>query len=195
MSEFLPETVAADGVLPENAVPALPAVSTTGNAVASARAIRFFALVALFTVVADQLSKAWIRACVPLNGAPHEVVPGWLDFSHILNKGAAWGMLSGQRFFLIGITIVVMFIVAQMAREFAPHSALARFGLGLILGGAVGNLIDRIATGAVTDFIDLGSPVEFIRTFPVFNLADSALTLGVVLLILDILLNRRLKAA
>jgi signal peptidase II len=171
------------------AMPLLPGL----QAAASARAMRFFAMVATLTVVADQLSKAWIRATVALNGDSTAVIPGWLDFSHILNHGAAWGMLSGQRWFLIGVTMVVMVIVSQMAREFAPHSALARLGLGLILGGAVGNLIDRIAAGAVTDFIDLGSPIEFIRTFPIFNLADSALTVGVVLLMLDIVLNRRLK--
>lgn len=169
-------------------------LSSGVQAAASARAMRFFTLVATLTVVADQSSKTWIRANVALNGNSKVIIPNWLDFSHILNRGAAWGMLSGQRWFLIGVTVVVMLIVSQMAREFAPHSVLARTGLGLILGGAVGNLIDRIAAGAVTDFIDLGSPIEFVRTFPIFNLADSALTVGVILLIFDILLHRRLKA-
>jgi signal peptidase II len=121
----------------------------------------------------------------------HEIVPGWLNFSHIVNEGAAWSMLSGQRWFLVGVTFVVMFIVVQMAREFAPHSVAARLGLGLILGGAVGNLIDRICAGAVTDFIDLQTSIGWIRTFPVFNVADSALTVGVILLLCDVLLNHR----
>ena len=159
---------------------------------ASPRALRVFALIALATVVADQLSKIWIRSWLPL-GDEYELIPGLLSLSHILNYGAAWGIFSGQRWFLIGITVVVMVVVSQMAREFAPHSAWARIGLGLILGGAVGNLIDRLHIGAVTDFVDLGTSFEFIRTFPVFNLADSALTIGVILLIFDILLHRRLK--
>jgi signal peptidase II len=158
----------------------------------SARALRIFALVALTTVIADQLSKMWIRSWLPLGGE-HELIPGWLSLSHILNYGAAWGMLSGQRWFLIAVTLVVMVVVSQMAREFGPQSGSARLALGLILGGAIGNLIDRIYAGAVTDFIDLGTSIHFIRTFPVFNLADSALTVGVILLLFDILLHRRMK--
>lgn len=155
-----------------------------------ARALRVFAWLSLAVIVADQISKAWIRSWLPLH-SEHEIISGWLSFSHVLNKGAAWGMLSGQRWFLIIITLFVMVMVWQMAREFAPHNAAARLGLGLILGGAIGNLIDRIWIGAVTDFIDLGSPIEWIRTFPVFNIADSALTVGVIILLFDFVLHRR----
>lgn len=183
-------TSAPDEVVSENG--SEPVATVAPRNAAAPRALRIFALVAFATVVADQLAKMWIRSWLPL-GSEHEVVPGVFSLSHILNHGAAWGMLSGQRWFLIGITLFVMLVVAQMARELAPESALARLGLGLILGGAIGNLIDRIMAGAVTDFIDLGTSIEFIRTFPVFNIADSALTVGVILLIFDILLNRRLK--
>jgi len=156
----------------------------------TARALRFFALVALAVIVVDQLSKAWIRSWLPLH-TRHEIVPGWLHFSHILNHGAAWGMLSGQRWFLVAVTLFVMFIVSQMARELAPHSKSARLGLGLILGGAIGNLIDRICAGAVTDFIDMQTSIEWIRIFPIFNIADSALTVGVAILLFDFLWHRR----
>ena len=182
-------TLAADEMVSQNITE--PVVTTQGDENAP-RALRIFALVALATVIADQLSKMWIRSWLPL-GDENPILPGLLSLSHLLNHGAAWGMLSGQRWFLIGITLVVMVVVWQMARELAPESPWARVGLGLILGGAVGNLIDRVMAGAVTDFIDLGTSIHFIRTFPVFNLADSALTVGVILLILDILLNRRLK--
>ena len=154
------------------------------------RALRFFAFVALAVIAVDQISKAWIRSWLPLHSG-HEIVPGWLHFSHILNHGAAWGMLSGQRWFLVAVTLFVMFIVSQMARELAPHSKSARLGLGLILGGAIGNLIDRIYAGAVTDFIDMQTSIELIRTFPIFNIADSALTVGVIILLCDFLLHRR----
>ena len=155
-----------------------------------ARALRFFAFVSLAVIAFDQLSKAWIRSWLPLHTG-HEIIPGWLSFSHILNRGAAWGMLSGQRWFLIAVTLFVMFIVSQMARELAPHSKAARLGLGLILGGAIGNLIDRIWMGAVTDFLDMQTSIEWIRTFPIFNVADSALTVGVAILLFDFLLHRR----
>lgn len=158
--------------------------------VETARALRFFALVSLAVIAVDQLSKAWIRSWLSLH-TEHEIIPGWLSFSHILNHGAAWGMLSGQRWFLIAVTLFVMFIVSQMARELAPHSKAARLGLGLILGGAIGNLIDRIWMGAVTDFIDMQTSIEWIRTFPIFNIADSALTVGVVILLIDFLWHRR----
>ncbi len=156
----------------------------------TARALRVFALLSLAVIVADQLSKAWIRSWLSL-GEEQQIIPGWLHFSHILNKGAAWGMLSGQRWFLIAITLFVLSIVSQLARDFAPHSAMARLGLGLILGGAIGNLIDRIWAGAVTDFIDMQTSIEWIRTFPIFNIADSALTVGVAILLIEFLWHRR----
>ncbi len=179
----------SEAVLPAEKI-AIETQLVAAREVETARALRVFALMSFAVIVADQLSKAWIRSWLSLH-AEQEIIPGWLSFSHILNKGAAWGMLAGQRWFLIAVTLLVMVMVWQMAREFAPHSAMARLGLGLILGGAIGNLIDRIWMGAVTDFIDLGTPIEWIRTFPVFNVADSALTIGVIVLLIDFLWHRR----
>lgn len=193
-SDYPPEAVlSAEGIVTENRFEASEQAVAMPNVVTAedtARALRAFALMSFAVIVADQLSKAWIRSWLSLHNE-HEIIPGWLSFSHILNKGAAWGMLSGQRWFLIGITLFVLSIVSQLAREFAPHSAMARLGLGLILGGAIGNLIDRIWMGAVTDFIDLQTSIEWIRNFPVFNIADSALTVGVVILLFEFLWLRR----
>jgi signal peptidase II len=148
-----------------------------------------FGLVALVVVVLDQLCKFWIRSTLPA-GTTREVLPGWVHLSHSLNDGAAWGMMSGQRWLLILISIGVSIFIIKLAREFTARGVLALSALGLIFGGAIGNLIDRIAFGHVTDMIDLDTPLEILRTFPVFNIADSALTIGVILLILDFLLRR-----
>ena len=177
--------------MPTECVQEVPQNAVTPDAESAARALRIFAAVAMVVVALDQLTKAMIRGAIML-GDGREIVPGVLSFSHVLNTGAAWSMLSGQRWHLVGITVVVMGVVLQMAREFAPQSVAARVGLGLILGGAVGNLIDRIIAGAVTDFIDLGTSIELIRTFPVFNVADSALTVGVILMLADIVWHKRL---
>lgn len=154
------------------------------------RGLTVFALTAVFSVLVDQLSKAWIRHALPIGGEM-PLIPGWIHLSHVLNHGAAWGLLSGRRWLLIIVTLGVIGVVANLARDIAGRSRLAGVGLGLILGGAVGNLIDRAASGVVTDFIDLDTPIQFLRTFPVWNGADSALTIGVILLLIEALLQRR----
>lgn len=149
-----------------------------------------FALIALCVFALDQISKVLIRRALPLGGKT-SIVPGWLDFSHVLNHGAAWGMLSGRRWLLIFVACGVIAVVVMLAREMSARSVWARGGLGFILGGALGNLFDRIAFGAVTDFIDLDTPWRFLKTFPVWNLADAALTVGVVMLAIDFLRARK----
>jgi signal peptidase II len=148
-----------------------------------------FVVVASVVVALDQFFKLWIRRTLP-PGETIVLLPGWLHLSHSLNSGAAWGMMSGQRWLLVAISLGVSFFIVQLAREYSARGALALSALGLILGGAIGNLIDRVAFGHVTDMIDLDTPFEILRTFPVFNIADSALTIGVILLILDFLLHR-----
>lgn len=142
-----------------------------------------FLLLAALVIGADQWSKFWLRSNLAA-GDTRPIVPGWIHFSHVQNHGAAWSMLSGQRLFLVGITMAVIFIVGRLAPEILQRGILASAGLGLILGGAIGNLIDRILFASVTDFIDLDTPITWLRDFPVFNLADSALTVGVVLMLI-----------
>jgi signal peptidase II len=147
----------------------------------------FFA--AILSLVADQLSKIWIRDQLP-EGAQIDVLPGWIHLEHVRNFGAAWGMLSGQKWLLIAFTAIVVCVIGFSAREVASRGKLAATGFGLILGGAVGNLIDRVMLGHVTDFFDLDTPWPILQTFPVFNVADSALTVGVVLMLLSTFLTR-----
>ena len=142
---------------------------------------------AIAAVIVDQFSKVFVRRSLQF-GEPHAVIDGWLYFTHAQNFGAAWSVLSGQRIVLLLITLVVIGVLLGAAKELASNGLAARIGLGLVLGGAFGNLIDRLIFGHVTDFIDMGSPWHWLATFPVFNIADSCLTVGAVLLALSFLL-------
>jgi signal peptidase II len=157
------------------------------------RRLLLFTLIAFGAAILDQLSKLWVRAAIPMNGDV-PALPGWVHLTHTLNHGAAWSMLSGQRWLLVGVTIVVIGVVVTLARDFAKRGTLPVVGLGLVLGGAIGNLIDRVLAGAVTDFIDLDTPLRWLETFPVFNVADSALTVGVTLLLIYTFLGGETKS-
>jgi signal peptidase II len=144
-------------------------------------------------VVCDQITKFAIREHMDAFSAIN-IIPGWLRIIHTENTGAAFGVLAEgnpvlRSVILIGISaLVLLFVVSALLKRsasFAP--ALTRLGLGLVLGGAVGNLYDRIARGAVTDFIEV---YRGDWSFPAFNVADSAITVGAVLLLLDLLRTR-----
>ncbi len=139
-------------------------------------------------VVADQITKYLVRRSLPLHDSV-SVLPGFLDFTHVRNTGAAFGMLNTVDFPFKTAVIAVVAMgalvgVAVYARGLAHGQLLARVGLALILGGAAGNLIDRIAIGSVVDFVDVywGS-----YHFWAFNIADSAITVGVAAMILDMM--------
>ena len=139
-------------------------------------------------VVFDQLTKAVIRSKLALHDSVN-VLPGMLDITHVRNTGAAFGMLNEMQFkykaaVMVLIAIVALVAVGMYAMTLPREQRIARFGLALILGGAVGNLIDRALTGYVVDFVDV-----YWRGihFWAFNVADSAITVGVVLMLLDVM--------
>jgi signal peptidase II len=139
-------------------------------------------------VAIDQASKAMIRSMLPVHDSV-TVIKIFMDFTHVLNSGAAFGILNGADFpFKTAVIAVVataaLIGVGVYAYSLGHHQLIARIGLALILGGAAGNLIDRIATGSVVDFVDV-----YWRTyhFWAFNVADSAISVGVVIMILDML--------
>jgi signal peptidase II len=148
--------------------------------------------VAGFIVVFDQATKPLVRQALAL----HEsltIVPGFLNLTHVRNTGAAFGILNRVDLpfktpLLIGLAVVALVSIAIYAMSLPQQQRLARFGLALVLGGAVGNLIDRIRTGYVLDFVDV-----YWRDyhFWAFNVADSAITVGVVMIVLDLLLEHR----
>jgi signal peptidase II len=139
-------------------------------------------------VVIDQITKALVRARVPLYSSV-TIVPGFMDFTHVPNTGAAFGLLSATDFpFKTALIAIIatgaMVGVGLYAARLAHHQLFARTGLALIIGGAAGNLIDRVTAGSVVDFVDV-----YWRThhFWAFNVADSAISIGVSIMILDML--------
>jgi signal peptidase II len=144
--------------------------------------------VPIVIVAADQLTKAIVRSMLPLHGSV-TIVPGLMDITHVRNTGAAFGILNLTEFPFKTVVIAVIAVAALIgvglyAMSLAHHQLAARIGLALIIGGAAGNLIDRLVAGSVVDFVDV-----YWRTyhFWAFNVADSAITVGVGIMILDML--------
>ncbi len=151
-----------------------------------------FYLFALAVILLDQASKLVIIRTFRLGqGVP--VLPGFFDIVFVLNPGAAFGLLATlsdrvrNPFFILISVAAVILILAYHARYPHPHP-LVSVGLGLILGGAIGNLVDRLRYGMVVDFLDVH---VFQYHWPAFNIADSAISIGVSLMVLDMLLDWR----
>jgi len=139
-------------------------------------------------VAIDQLSKALVRANLRVYDSV-TIIPNLMDFTHVRNTGAAFGMLDASDFPLKTTVIAVIATAALIgvglySANLAAHQLLARIGLALIVGGAAGNLIDRLWFGSVVDFVDV-----YWRThhFWAFNVADSAISVGVTVMLLDML--------
>ncbi len=144
-------------------------------------------LIALLVVAADQLSKVWIRSNLLVGQSLFEA--GFFRITHVNNTGAAFGLFQGQSFLLtivalVGITVLLVYALVIYRKFPLLDNRLGRSTLGLVLGGAVGNLIDRLRFGYVTDFIDVGR-------WPAFNIADSAITVGVILFAYSFLRSAR----
>ncbi len=146
----------------------------------------FFAI-ALLVVIADQLSKAGIESNLSLGESLFDI--GFFRIVHVQNTGAAFGMFRGQPLPLavisiVGAILILLYAFIMPKRYPSMDSRLSRVALGLILGGTVGNLVDRLQFGAVTDFLD------FI-IWPAFNVADSAVTVGVIIFAYSLLLSTK----
>jgi len=156
------------------------------------------ALLAL-TVVLDQLSKSWIVAyfdaassAAPALPVPQRVVTPFFNLVLTWNRGMSFGLFNRDSPWNAALfsALAVVIVTALLIWLWRTESALVAAGIGLVAGGAVGNVIDRLRLGAVTDFLDFHWGDWHFATF---NLADSAITVGVGLLLLDALLNRREK--
>jgi signal peptidase II len=144
--------------------------------------------IALFIVVLDQVVKAIVRQHMSLDESV-TVIPGFFDVTRVHNSGTAFGFMNGTDFpfktaILACVAIAALVGLALYAASLPMEQWLARTGLALILGGAAGNLIDRITEGYVVDFVDLYYSGWH---FWAFNVADAAITVGVALMILDLL--------
>jgi signal peptidase II len=139
----------------------------------------------LAVVVLDQATKALIMAKFSMFEL-QPVIPGLFNLTYLTNTGAAFGMLAGaptiwRQVFFVGVAVVAIGVLVFSYRQFRNQGRIFAHAIGLIAGGAVGNLIDRLRFGAVVDFLDfyIGT-----RHWPAFNVADAAITIGVGLFVL-----------
>ena len=146
-----------------------------------------FYMVAVIILVADQLSKTAIRSLLD----PGQSIPetGFIRFTHVQNTGAAFGIFYGYTFILsifslIGISIMLYYAFYLHKRYPLLNSKLGAVVLGLVMGGTTGNLVDRLRLGYVTDFIDIGP-------WPMFNIADSCINVGIIIFAFILLISIR----
>ncbi len=136
--------------------------------------ITLFLAMAAVAVILDQIVKAWVRSALPKTGDTAPFIPGVLRLLHVENTGAAFSMGEGKGFFFVAIAVAI-FILALLAVWKEELSVTFALALGAVAGGGIGNMIDRLVQGSVTDFF----ATQFMD-FPVFNVADIFVTLGVI---------------
>ncbi len=159
----------------------------------SQRVIPFLAAVAVF--VFDRITKDLIKTHLS-SWNVWNVIPGLLNIVHTENPGIAFGMLADlanpwRNVILIGFSLLVLAIISAVLLRIAAQGPLLRMGLALVMGGALGNLFDRVVHGTVTDFVELHVGEHY---FPAFNVADSAITVGACLLLLDMWYSKERKS-
>lgn len=142
--------------------------------------------IALVCLVLDQLTKLWVVARLDVHESV-PVVPGFFDLVHALNRGAAFGFLNRtdihwQTGFFITASVLAVLLIFYLLKTLDREEPFILWGLGLVLGGALGNLVDRVRLGVVVDFLDvhLGD-----YHWPAFNVADIGITLGTLALIVS----------
>jgi signal peptidase II len=146
-----------------------------------------FLIIAAFVIALDQISKLWVRSHLGL----YETVPviGCLNLTYVRNTGSAFGLFANQAFLLTLVAIVGLITILLFYRYISRSSILGISALGLVFGGAIGNLIDRLRFGYVTDFVDVRLWRDF--HWPAFNVADSAITVGSIMLAIFIFFTIR----
>ncbi|MDQ2152589.1 signal peptidase II [Limosilactobacillus fermentum] len=140
----------------------------------------YYLLFIIALVGLDQFVKYWVSANIAL-GTSHGFIPGLMNLTNLHNDGAAWSILEGQQWFFYLITLAAVVVLAYLMRQWRTNR-WKMIALSLIMAGALGNFIDRVHQHYVVDMFEL-LPINF----PVFNVADSCLTVGVIALIIIIL--------
>ena len=135
----------------------------------------------LVVLALDQLSKWWAQVTLPPEGTPHPVIPGFLNWTLAFNSGAAFSFLAGadgwQRWFFVALAVLISSVLVVWLSRTHVRDWRTALPLSLVIGGAIGNLIDRLHGSTVIDFIH----VYFRQwNYPVFNLADCAITVGAI---------------
>ncbi|MDQ3341306.1 MAG: signal peptidase II [Myxococcota bacterium] len=150
------------------------------------RAVIFIAILASTTGF-DYSTKEWARSELTVH-QPRPVIEGFWDWELAFNDGAAFSSFRGSQVLLSLIALGALVMLGVMAHRTRPEQHLKRMALAMIAGGALGNLIDRVRDGAVTDFVRWQAGGH---TWPIFNVADAALLVGVLMLLVDGFLERR----
>ena len=137
-------------------------------------------VIILILTICDQLLKSWVASSIVLGGSK-QLIPGIIELTNLRNSGAAWSIFEGQQTFFTIITIVAIIVIGYFIWQYRKNIPML-IGLSLIMAGTIGNFIDRLRQGYVVDMFE----TTFIN-FPIFNIADMCLTLGVIWLIICIL--------
>ena len=143
----------------------------------SRRRVGLVAVIAVFVFVLDRITKLLVESSIP-NGSSVEVVGQWIRISHVTNTGAAFGLLPERTTLLSILSVAAVLAIVFYYRRLAADSRLIAATLGMQLGGAFGNLIDRVGQGYVVDFVDVGIPGGV--RFWSFNVADSSIVVGII---------------
>ncbi|GAA0292922.1 signal peptidase II [Gracilibacillus halotolerans] len=137
-----------------------------------------FYLITVIIIIVDQISKYWIRATLKVRGKK-VIWPGVLKLNHYQNSGAAFGIFKGYGRLFVPLAILILFVCIYILETGEVSGRLIEIGMGLFVGGAIGNAIDRTLFNQVTDFIQF----HFIKG--IFNIADYAIIFGMLLILLD----------
>ena len=158
----------------------------------SPRRIMLVAGVAVFVFVLDRITKTWVEQNIPLHQG-RQVVGEYVRIVHTQNTGAAFGLLPERTTLLSVLSVVAVLAIVYYYRQFANASPLVTATLGMQLGGAFGNLLDRVTKGYVVDFVDVG--LDPGPRFWAFNVADSSIVLGILFVTLLLWQEERKSAA
>lgn len=144
-------------------------------------------IISFVVIIADQLSKFFVvEHLKPVGNIP--IIKGILDFSYVENRGAAFGMLSDNRVIFMAASVAIIALLLYIIYKYRGQNKLFDISMGFILGGGVGNMIDRIRLGYVIDFVDFCA-FDFWKW--VFNIADSAVVVGCILAIICLILEQK----
>lgn len=137
-------------------------------------------VIILILTICDQLLKSWVASSIVLGGSK-QLIHGIIELTNLRNSGAAWSIFEGQQTFFTIITIIAIIVIGYFIWQYRKNIPML-IGLSLIMAGTIGNFIDRLRQGYVVDMFE----TTFIN-FPIFNIADMCLTIGVIWLIICIL--------
>lgn len=146
-------------------------------------------IISIIIIAADQITK-WlvVGKTSSLLTSPYVVIPGFADFVSVRNTGAAWGMFSGNGLFLFIIAVIVFILLILFFKSITEGYFERALGIFMVFSGIIGNSLDRLFRGSVVDFIDLH--IHNFYHWPAFNIADSSICIGVIIIIISSLLRK-----